>query len=66
MNATVTISQRHLLSGRDTEPNPPHPLMEEGLVLVPAAEDSLLLRGHMVIPRPCVPVLEQQKLTVNI
>ena len=62
MNATVTISRRHLLSGRDTEPNPPHPLMEEGLVLVPAAEDPLLLCG----PRPRVTILEQQKLAVNI
>ena len=52
MNATVTISRRHLLSGRDTEPNPPHPLMEEGLVLV--------------VSCPCVSVLEQQKLIVNI
>ena len=49
MNAAVTISRCKLLSGRDIEANPFHLVTEEDLVLVPAAGDNLLLRGHLVV-----------------
>ena len=49
MNAAVTISRRELLSGRDPEPDPLHPLAEEDLVLVPAAEDSLMLHDLVIL-----------------
>ena len=49
MNAAVTISRCELLSGRDAEPDPLHPLAEEDLVLVPAAEDSLMLHDLVIL-----------------
>ena len=61
MNPTVTISRRHL---RDTESDPLHLLLEDGLVLVPAAGGPLLLRGHLVVPTN-VPVLLQEELAGN-
>ena len=49
MNAAVTISRCELLSERDAEPDPLHPLAEQDLVLVPAAEDSLMLHDLVIL-----------------